>query len=287
VDDIVYAAAGRSAYLDDGIAVVGLDCATGEKRHEARLVKKPQDPATDIGDGWHISGVAIDVMSYDGSTLYVGNIAMDKSLKKIKGSQTLRIQAVPGFLDDLGWNRNIWKCSDSYIKWGERKRHNQLVCGQIMVHDDKCVYGARHFLDRTGQSAIFYPGHKGSSLFASPLGVQSVKKKKKKSQSTETAGETEKKEDGTWETIIHVRVNAMIRAADKLFIAGPPDVLDEKDPMGIFEGRKGGILKTYSAADGKELSELKLDSPPVFDGLIAVDGKLFISHANGKVSCRQ
>jgi hypothetical protein len=70
-----------------------------------------------------------------------------------------------------------------------------------------------------------------------------------------------------------------------LFVAGPPDVLEPSDPLAAFEGRKGGVLRAYAAADGTRLSQCKLDAPPVFDGLIAADGRLFLSTTDGKVVC--
>ena len=35
---------------------------------------------------------------------------------------------------------------------------------------------------------------------------------------------------------------AMVLAGDRLLFAGPPDVIEEDDPYGAFEGRKGGRL---------------------------------------------
>jgi len=88
-----------------------------------------------------------------------------------------------------------------------------------------------------------------------------------------------------WHKDIAVRVRAMVATKNVLFIAGPPDVMDAKDPLGAFEGRKGGLLWVFAAADGKKLAEYKLDSPPVFDALAAANGRLYISTVNGKVLC--
>ena len=57
------------------------------------------------------------------------------------------------------------------------------------------------------------------------------------------------------------------------------------------------MLRAFSAADGKMLAELKLDAPPVFDGLIAARaaqraasqsraaGRLFLCTTDGHVVC--
>ena len=77
----------------------------------------------------------------------------------------------------------------------------------------------------------------------------------------------------------------MVKAGDTLFVAGAPDVLDPNDPYAAFESRKGAKLVAVSARDGKKLSETTLEYPPVFDGMIAADGRLFISTLNGRLLC--
>jgi outer membrane protein assembly factor BamB len=77
----------------------------------------------------------------------------------------------------------------------------------------------------------------------------------------------------------------MVAAGETLFVAGPPDVMDDTDPYAAFEGRKGAFLWAFSAADGRKLTEHKLDSEPVFDGMIAANGRLYVSTRDGKVVC--
>ena len=43
-----------------------------------------------------------------------------------------------------------------------------------------------------------------------------------------------------WSVKIPVRARAMVLAQQRLFLAGPPDVVDPDDPYGAFEGRRGG-----------------------------------------------
>jgi phosphosulfolactate phosphohydrolase-like enzyme len=86
-----------------------------------------------------------------------------------------------------------------------------------------------------------------------------------------------------------------------LFVAGPPDLLDEQqalnriddptvrrnleDQSASFKGEKGAILMAVSAADGKTLAQYDLDNPPVFDGLIAAGSRLYMTTTNGEVLC--
>jgi hypothetical protein len=45
------------------------------------------------------------------------------------------------------------------------------------------------------------------------------------------------------------------------------------------------LLRAVSTADGSTLSELELEAIPVFDGLAAAGGKLFLSTRDGKLTC--
>ena len=63
------------------------------------------------------------------------------------------------------------------------------------------------------------------------------------------------------------------------------NVLDPKDPLAAFEGRRGGRLWLVSAADGSRIAAYELASPPVFDGLIAACGNLYAALENGTVMC--
>jgi len=86
-----------------------------------------------------------------------------------------------------------------------------------------------------------------------------------------------------------------VLAGDRLVVAGPPD-LTEKDPallayqneqesLAGFRGERGVSLRVVSAGDGATLSEAKLPTMPVFDGMSAADGKLYIALRDGTVQC--
>ena len=87
--------------------------------------------------------------------------------------------------------------------------------------------------------------------------------------------------------VVEVSVNPLVpvKAGDTLFAAGPPDVLDADDPYAAFEGRLGARLVGLSADDGEIIAEVGLDTPPVFDGLIAAQGCLFLALEDGSLSC--
>jgi outer membrane protein assembly factor BamB len=98
-----------------------------------------------------------------------------------------------------------------------------------------------------------------------------------------------------------IQVRAMVLADDTLFVAGPPDIVDEEEAFfaldddavleklaeqsALLKGKEGALLWAVSANSGRKLAEYKLDSLPVWDGMIASSGKLFMTTMNGEVVC--
>jgi outer membrane protein assembly factor BamB len=98
-----------------------------------------------------------------------------------------------------------------------------------------------------------------------------------------------------------VMAKAMVLANDHLFIAGPRDVADEKALWGLsneegfkavmhqqadwLKGRNGGVMQVFSKKNGKKLAEMELDQLPAFDGLVAAEGKLYMTTVNGSIIC--
>jgi hypothetical protein len=82
-----------------------------------------------------------------------------------------------------------------------------------------------------------------------------------------------------------IRARAMVATRGRVYVAGPPDVLKKGDELAAFEGRAGGRLRVVDAADGRTTQELKLDSPPVFDGMIAAYGRIYVATEDGKLLC--
>jgi hypothetical protein len=84
---------------------------------------------------------------------------------------------------------------------------------------------------------------------------------------------------------VPVRIRAMALAQGSLVVAGPPDVVDPKDPLGAFEGRKGGRLIVADAVSGTKRMETELPSPPVFNGIALARGCVFLATEDGAVTC--
>jgi len=104
-----------------------------------------------------------------------------------------------------------------------------------------------------------------------------------------------------WTKDLPIFVRALVLAGDRLFAAGPPDVMDEEevfrrigDPSILvtlrkqdlaYQGKLGALLLAVSTEDGTETTNLRLPAPPVFDGMAAAYSKLFISLTDGSLVC--
>jgi outer membrane protein assembly factor BamB len=88
-----------------------------------------------------------------------------------------------------------------------------------------------------------------------------------------------------WEVTVPIRPRAMLLADQTLFLAGTPDIADPQDPWAAIKGGKGATLWALSKTDGAKLGETTLDVPPVWDGLAAAGGRLYISLTDGRLLC--
>ncbi len=193
----------------------------------------------------------------------------------------LRLFSTGGFLEDSWHNRPFWMYGTAWP--GYQMGHIAPKAGQILVIGPDTTYAVQAYPGRNIHSPMFKPGDKGYLLLADLndndplLHHQSWARDK-------GMGYT-RKEPPVWHAWVPIRMRAMVLAGGTLFVAGPPDVVPDDDPYAAFDGRKGAVLRAVAASDGSKLAEMKLDSPPVFDGLIAADGRLFISLKDGTLEC--
>jgi len=104
-----------------------------------------------------------------------------------------------------------------------------------------------------------------------------------------------------WKSDVPIYVRGMVLADRTLFIVGPPDLIDEEDTFirltkkddavkdllntqdKALGGEKGGILLAVNADTGETQGRLDLGALPVWDGLAAARGKMFLSTLDGTV----
>jgi hypothetical protein len=98
-----------------------------------------------------------------------------------------------------------------------------------------------------------------------------------------------------------IQVRALVVADKTLFIAGPPDVVDEEEAFfamddseilkklaeqsELLKGKDGARLWAVSTQTGEKLAEYKLDSLPVWDGMIAANSMLYMTTMDGNITC--
>jgi hypothetical protein len=69
----------------------------------------------------------------------------------------------------------------------------------------------------------------------------------------------------------------------RLFVAGAKgDWVISQD---AYEGKLGNVLRIISPDDGRTISEQPIPALPVFDGLSAARGNLYLSSTDGSIAC--
>jgi len=288
-DGVVYAAAGRASVLDGGIQVWAIDAATGAVRHQTALAHTFDDPRKMWeNDTSVMRGFLTDVLLREEDSIFMRHAKLDLALNpqernypafcaarlkhwgktwKVCGTPGDRphLVAGSGLLDDTLFNRMIWVRGNA--------------SGQLIVWDEHvtCTVNMFHVPKRKLLSPVFFPDTDGVLI----AGRQTLT-----APSCPNDTPFEPPADAClWQLRVPVRVEAMMLAGDTLFIAGQPDHIDPIDPLAAFEGRAGGKLIAIDSRTGKQLHELTLASPPIFDGLAAAHRRLWLSARDGKLRC--
>ena len=312
-DGVVYFAAGRSSFLDGGIIVYGLDAKTGRPLYHHILEGPWPDIRKDTGTPFAMEGALPDLIVSDGKDLYMQRVKFDAKLNRLETTQESslgeldmganHLVATGGFLDDTGFDRLYWMYGK---RWpGFYFSQHAPKSGQLVVFDKDTTYAVKYFYRRHQWSPLFIPGEQGYLLFADDVDNEPILQDKKKmpkavdwlpeeaySDSHRRGGRGVEKGTGylrqhpaKWQKMIPLRIRAMVLAGDYLFAAGLPDVIDQRDPMAAFEGRRGALLQVFSAKDGSLVKSHSLSSTPAFDGLSAARGRLYMATLDGKIIC--
>ena len=266
-----------------------------------------------------------DIFSSDGKRIYMQEqnfslegkrlgIAPTQPGKQPAGGAGKHLFCQTGLLDDVWFHRSFWIYGDNCGEgWGAYAGTRRVSpCGRIMSFGKTKVFGFRS--DPLGNmlhprtSYKLFAADKEPALVAPPTPkaqpkaqpkVKGKKVRKPRARSPRGGGIKHHWQVDTPGLL----VNAMVLGKDKLFIAGPPDLADETKMMGFlpgadddinrqlkaqaeaWQGKRGGVLRIVSCETGEKLSEHKLENIPVFDGMSAANGKLFLSTLDGKVVC--
>ncbi|KPK37334.1 MAG: hypothetical protein AMJ65_14800, partial [Phycisphaerae bacterium SG8_4] len=320
-DGVVYFVAGRSAFLDDGMRLIRLDPVTGRMLSETVLNDQDPDAGMAIQDyaRQHNMPVTLpDILSCDGRLVYMRSQPFD-----LKGNR-LTLEALPyagnperysipstqrpehahlfcptGFLDDSWWHRTYWVYGSRFLGgWAGYPQAGKVApSGKILVFDEENVYGygrqPQYYRWTTPIEHHLFSAAKDPSAVERKQPEPPDKKKQNQKRGFQVAHH--------WTKDIPLFVRAMVMAGRTLFIAGPADIIDEneirkrigtaeadrqlREQVAAFAGKKGAMLWAVSASDGQKQAELILDESPVFDGMAAAYGRLFLTTVNGSVQC--
>lgn len=93
--------------------------------------------------------------------------------------------------------------------------------------------------------------------------------------------------DVLWSVPGDLQVRGMVLAGTdegkRLIIAGAKG--DWVTSTDAYDGKLGGVLRVVSIKDGSTIAEQDLPGLPVFDGMSAAGGRLFLSLRDGRVVC--
>ena len=311
---IVYCVAGRAMWLDGGLRLVRLDARSGRKISETVL--NDRYPGTDKNLQhelrWPNLPTALpDILSCDGRHLYMRAQPFDldgtrsevftaRDYREQQG-ETAHLFSPTGFLDDDWWHRTYWLWGRSVIgaAGGWYLATYQAPTGRILVTDGASVYG----FGRLPLKALGTPN--SYHLFAcsktpeiiDPNPTRLARRRGKTIYGPVKATRLAYR----WSNGIPFLARAMVLADETFFVAGTPRRVAEPDVYGqygdpevqarmaehveAFQGKHGGMLMAVSKQDGKRLAAYHLPSAPVFDGLAAAKGNLYMAMVDGTVRC--
>ena len=286
-DNVAYCAAGRSSFLDGGIYLYGLTIATGQPLYQQHL-DGPWSVASKDRHPHAMEGTSSDILVCNGDNLFMLQYVFDLKLNKLDTPMIAdagvrktdrHLLATGGFLDDSGFDRLCWMNAVYWPGVNGCFAIKSPKQGQLLVFDDATTYAVKYFNMEFSRSPHFTAGKEGYDLVADdnanePANVHAGR-----------IGSFQRQNPACWETKVPIRVCAMVVAGEHLILAGPPDVVPKSDPFGSFEGRLGAVLWIVSTKDGSRGSEIKLPVLPVFDGMAAASGKLYVAMTDGQILC--
>jgi len=312
-------AAGRSSYLDGGIYVYKLDPATGKKLSET--VIHSLDPKTgDQPDGGvDLRGVLNDVLAASGGSVYMRHLKINFKTGDDLETGPPHLFAPTGFLDDTWWHRSYWIFGSDAVcmppvnesGWQIWPRVGNMVpSGRILSLGKETVFGYGRDKYPGGMAGQIRGGETYRLFAAEKKAFQSLPSNRNKqhlryARSGHALRLKVTKRDRQhgapslhryrWSRPMPVFVRALVLADKALFLAGPPEPTESRSRKlkleapdkieSAFLGRQGAVLWRVSAADGKTLAEYKLESSPVFDGMIAARSRIYISLQDGSLVC--
>ncbi len=313
-DDVLYFAAGRSIFLDGGLRLYRMDPRTGEVLSLTVLNERDEAADCNVQDytrQLNMPAALPDILSCDGKQVYMRSQPFTLEGKRlplealgytaqnpeqfgitvVQKPKHAHLFSATGFLDDSWWHRTYWVYGSHFFGgWSGYTRAGKVTpAGKILVMDDEQVYGF-------GRKLKFYRWttpieHMLFSASRDLTPVKAVKGSLAKGMKNPRVHK--------WTTDVPLFARAMLLSGDTLFLAGPSDIVNEEQlyrkwqdaqarklivkQAEMFAGTHGGVMWAVDKQTGERQAEWKLDTIPVFDGMAAADGRLYMACVNGRV----
>lgn len=324
----IYCVAGRTAFLDGGMRLLQLNPETGAMISEAVLDEKDPETGKNLQEYVHLLDMPVglpDVLSSDGKYIYMRSQQFDMAGRRTRiavrdvadqSGEGAHVFSPIGFLDDSQFARSYMMYGKSVKSgWGGWEMMAQLTpSGRLIVVDENAVYGFQRkpeFLSESivGEYQLYAAEKAGDPRSIAKIARLSRPNPDEKSLFNYAADwKLRQRLPADEQTAVKfkwtideppLQVRAMVLADRTLFIAGPPDIVNEEDAFWalddervlaklaeqseINKGKNGGLLWAVSAENGRKLAEYKLASLPVWDGMAAANGLLYVTTLTGEV----
>ena len=293
-DPIVYVAAGRTGHLDGGMHVYGIQLTTGRQVYKS--VIDLHSPNTNAG----VSGLLSDVPVANGTGFNIRHNTFNERCELLPKDPLNSLSGATGLLDDSIDHRSFWTLGRSS---GKKNFGNPSIPEQtgdapyakMFAFDADSAYGYRVGYD---MSEKMTPAHhqnfqqfdrekfpRGGLVFA----VENAQTSKKNAVQVPifAKGHGKERRFCRWKVETPLQVRAMLLANDRLCIAGWEDSNDPDAVQSVLDNRQMGKLVVMSTKEGEVLAVNAIESPPVWDGMIAAGGRLFVALKNGSLVCME
>lgn len=301
-NDTAYVVAGRNTYVDGGLTLTRIDPATGKQLTATSVQHLDAETGKQTGEergrSFDMEGVLADVLSGNGEQVFLKSMCFDSEGRETS-DQIPHLFTPTGFLGDDWYVRNYWMfgsdVGSGWGGWARTKGGPQVPAGRIMCFDEERVVG--YGREKRQAGAV---GHRGNSFH---LWAMDMKTTTRSVQEEKTTPKEKRRGKGKkaqpmnylWSQKIDMVTRAMLQTPYRVVLAGFPDLAQKNKEELSFEnanevkaayaGTKGGLIRFISTEDGSQTNEIKIDSRPVFDGVSAAHGKLFIALMDGRVMC--
>jgi hypothetical protein len=260
-----------------------LDAETGtllsETRFDSRDRKTGGQPEEIIEDV-ELPGALPDVLVFDGDCLYLRDKVLDRNGQEQPGYRP-HLYSSAGLLDDDWWHRTYWLWGERTwgraSGWGVMPRYRPS--GRILVTDELTVFGY-------GRKSVNGNSLKGYHLFRADKEVKPINRRIKNNNVALAEQQRPAQVIEHWSKAVPLVVRALVLGPDVLLVAGPVMQLESEElAEPAFRSGYPARLVAFRPTDGAELAGVDLDDQPVFDGMVAAHGCIYLSLINGSVVC--